>query len=228
MLTLLKNVTILYVEDDDKTREQVSEILKLYSDDVITASNGLEAMEIYNSFDVQLIITDIEMPKLNGIDFIKKVRDKDIQTPIIVTTAYATTSYLLPCANLNIQGYMVKPLLYKTFQETLENVLKYIKMDHYIQLGNNLYFDRDANLIIKNGEKIKLTKEERLLLELLLANKNSVTTYTQIENEIWEQDGKNMTNAALRTVVKKLRQKCGDKELIQNISKMGYKITNNL
>jgi len=228
MLTLLKNVTILYVEDDDKTREQVSEILKLYSDDVITASNGLEAMEIYNSFNIQLIITDIEMPKLNGIDFIKKVRDKDTQTPIIVTTAYATTGYLLPCANLNIQGYMVKPLLYKTFQETLENVLKYIKMDHYIQLGNNLYFDRDANLIIKNGEKIKLTKEERLLLELLLANKNSVTTYTQIENEIWEQDGKNMTNAALRTVVKKLRQKCGDKELIQNISKIGYKISNNL
>jgi len=223
MLTLLKNVTILYAEDDDKTREQTSDILKLYSDNVITASNGMEAIEIYKSLDIELIITDIEMPELSGTDFIKIVRETDIQIPIIITTAYATTEYLLPCANLNIQGYMVKPLTRKTFQETLENVLKYIKINHYAQLRKNIYFDRTSNLIIKNGEKIKLNKEERLLLDLLLENKNNITTYTQIEYVVWGECKNSMTDSALRTLIKKLRQKCG-KDFIQNISKIGYKI----
>jgi len=224
MLTLLKNVTILYIEDDNKTREQVSEILKLFSDNVIVTSNGLEAIEVYKNKDIQLIITDIEMPKLNGIDFIKIVRKTDTQTPIIITTAYTTTEYLLSSTNLNIQGYLIKPLMHKKLQSTLENVLKYIKTSHYIKLRENLYFDKESNVIIKNREKIKLNKEERLLLNLLIDNKNSITTYAQIEYAVWGQCKKSMTDSALRTLVKKLRQKC-DKEFIQNIPKIGYKIT---
>ena len=223
MLSLLKNVTILYIEDNDKTREQVSEILKLFSDNVIVTSNGLEAIEIYKTKDIQLIITDIEMPKLNGMDFVKIIRETDTKTPIIVTTAHATTEYLLSFANLNIQGYLVKPLMYKKLQNTLENVLKYIKASHYIKLRENLYFDKELNVIIKNREKIKLNKEERLLLNLLIDNKNRITTYAQIEYVVWGQCKKSMTDSALRTLVKKLRRKC-DKELIQNISKIGYKI----
>jgi len=224
MLTLLKNVTILYIEDDNKTREQVSEILKLFSDNVIVTSNGLEAIEVYKNKDIQLIITDIEMPKLNGLDFIKMLRKTDTQTPIIITTAYTTTEYLLSSANLNIQGYMLKPLMYKKLQSTLENVLKYIKTTHYVKLHENLYFDRESNVIIKNREKIKLNKEERLLLDLLLENKNNITTYTQIEYTVWGECENSMTDSALRTLVKKLRQKC-DKDLIQNISKIGYRIS---
>jgi len=101
MLTLLKTVTILYIEDDDKTRENMREILSFYSENVHVASNG--------------------------IDFIKKFRENNLYTPLIVTTAFATTDYLLSCANLNIQGYLLKPVTKAGIKKSLKSAIRYIR-----------------------------------------------------------------------------------------------------
>jgi DNA-binding response OmpR family regulator len=214
---------MLYIEDDDDTREQMSGILKLYTKQLIVASNGMDAIDICSKHDVQLIITDLEMPKLNGIDFIKKFRQNNIHTPIIVTTAFATSDYLLSCANLSIQGYILKPFTQERIKKTLKNAIRYIRENLYFNLGHKLMYDKGTRTIIKNSQEYKLTNEEKLLLDLLLKNKNRVTTYNEIEAEIWVQHNKTMSETALRTLVKKLRQKC-NKNTIKNISGSGYTI----
>jgi len=156
-----------------------------------------------------LIITDIEMPKLNGIDLITAYRKINIDVPIIVTTAYERTDYLLACANLNIQGYLLKPITHQGLKNTLEKALHYIKGDDYVRLKDGVFYDKAKNCIINSSQKFKLTKEERLILNLLLTNKGMVTQYRDIEETIWEHYDKQITKTALRTLIKKLRQKCG-------------------
>jgi len=223
ILKRLKDITILYIEDDPKVQKQMSEVLSLYSDKLIVASNGAQALEIYKKGGIELIITDIKMPKINGIDFISEVRKDNIEIPIIVTTAYKTTDFLLQCANLNIQGYLIKPITHNGLKDALQKALLYIKPSQksIIKLNEDISYDKDRGVILKESQELKLTKEERLVLELLLKNQNSITKYTQIEDAIWEQYGKVVSKTALRTVIKKLRQKLV-KELIQNVSGVGY------
>jgi len=90
---VLKNSTVLLAEDEKNLRESFAKVLMLYVGNVYTASDGENALEVYKTKKPNIIITDIKMPKINGVDFIKKIRQENKNIPIIVTSAYTDKDF---------------------------------------------------------------------------------------------------------------------------------------
>lgn len=113
---ILKNITVLYAEDELIIQKGITETLNLFEIDVICAKDGQEGLSIFKAGDkkIDLILTDIKMPKLNGLDMIKKIREIDKDIPIIITTAHQETTFLMQSIELNISAYVLKPIdIYK-------------------------------------------------------------------------------------------------------------------
>ena len=221
--SLIKNLTVLYIEDDLETQNIIFNILQNYFSNIVLASNGDEAFKIYMNDKIDLIITDLEMPKSNGIIFLSKLRKEDFHIPVIVFTAYTSKEYLMPCANYNIQGYIEKPITFEKLENMIDNILLYLKLSdkELFYFPNDTSYEKKNSIIRRSNENYFLNKKEKALLDLLIANKSNLVSYEQIEFLIWERQGEVMSSTALRTLVKGLRQKIG-KELIQNISSMGF------
>ena len=218
-----KNIKILYVEDDEIARENGVEYLQNFFEQIYEASDAIKALQLYEKYQPDIIITDIQMPKLNGLEFVKKIRQKDKKTQIIIITAFCDRDYLLKAIELQLVKYLVKPVKEKEFEEALLLCVNSLQEDNsnIIKLDDNSYFDTfNKNLVIKN-EIIKLRTKEILFLELLIKNKNRYVSYEEIENYVWSDSV--MTKDALKTLVKNLKTKI-PKDLIMNLTNSGYKI----
>ncbi len=218
-----KKIKVLYVEDDDIARENGLEYLENYFENLYEASNALTALKLYDEIKPEIIITDIQMPKLNGLEFIKNIRKKDKKTQVIVLSAYSNKDYLFSAIELGLVKYLIKPIKEKEFNEALNLCIKYIENDdsNIIHLPENFTFDLYNKTLVKNGELVKLRAKELELLFLLLSNKNRYVTYEEIENFVWKDSV--MTKDALKTLMKNLKTKI-PKDIIQNLSGAGYKI----
>ena len=101
---------ILYAEDEEGIRENIADSLGYYVKEVYQASNGAEAFDIYEEKKPDIILSDIHMPILNGIDFVKKVRLTNRTIPIVMITAHTDKEYLLEAVELHMEKYIVKPI----------------------------------------------------------------------------------------------------------------------
>ena len=226
---LLKNISILYVEDDKNTSQLMYSTLALLSNNVHLASNGVEALVLYHTVNPQLIISDIEMPEMSGIEFLQEIRKLDSQIPFILLTAYTDTDYLLPAANLNIQSYLVKPIQSLQLKESLYDILKVLNNNNslFIKLSETLRYNKiNLELISVDNTIIKLNIKEKKLIDLLISNQNKIVTYNEIEMFVWDEYDEVMTSMALRTIIKNLRKKISS-DFIENISGQGYRVVNN-
>jgi len=218
-----KNIKILYVEDDEIARENGVEYLQNFFETIYGASDAIVALQLYEKYKPDIIITDIQMPKLNGLEFVQKIRQKDKKTQIIIITAFCDRDYLLKAVELQLVKYLIKPVKEKEFEEALFLCVNSLKEDNsnIVKLENEIYFDTfNKNLVIKD-ELVKLRAKEILFLELLIKNKNRYVTYEEIENYVWSDSV--MTKDALKTLVKNLKTKI-PKDLILNLTNSGYKI----
>jgi len=125
---LLKRLRILYVEDEDVIRTELSELLSKFFGKVYIAKDGKEALEVYlnNQDDIHVILTDINMPKLSGIDVVKTIRDIDSKIPVIFATAHSDNEFLEEAIKLKVYEYIVKPIDIRyllTMMNELANVL---------------------------------------------------------------------------------------------------------
>ena len=105
-----KKYTILYVEDDEGVRTINSRFLQRMFNELYLAVDGEEAYELYNKYSPDIILTDINMPRLNGIDLSKRIRENDSSVKIIISTAFSDKKYLLDAIELNLEKYIIKPL----------------------------------------------------------------------------------------------------------------------
>jgi len=130
----LENISILYVEDEIGTRENLLFYLENSFKKVLTAGNGVEALEVFKSEpNIDLVITDINMPVMNGLDMIKKIKDINLNTKFLITTAYNNQEYLLEAIDLGVISYIVKPvdvnLLFKKIKFTYKNIFEKKSLD---------------------------------------------------------------------------------------------------
>lgn len=218
-----KNLHVLYVEDDDVARENGIEYLENYFDHVYAASDAFQGLKLYREFNPDIIITDIQMPKFNGLEFIKQIRKENTETQIIVITAHSDTSYLLQAIELRLIKYLIKPVQESLFKEALQLCIDSIrtKDSNIIELSQNTFFDGYNQTLMREGEMVALRTKELQLLTLLLKYKNRYVTYPEIENHIWRESA--MSADALKTLIKNLKAKLPP-NLIVNLSGTGYKI----
>ena len=218
-----KNIKILYVEDDEIARENGVEYLQNFFEQIYEASDAIKALQLYEKYQPDIIITDIQMPKLNGLEFVKKIRQKDKKTQIIIITAFCYFDYLLKAIELGLVKYLVKPVKEKEFEEALFLCINALERNesNIVKLDEFTFFDTFNKNLISNNEIVKLRAKELDFLELLIKNKNRYVTYEEIENYVW--DDSVMTKDALKTLVKNIKTKI-PKDLILNLTNSGYKI----
>ena len=218
-----KNIKILYVEDDEIARENGIEYLENYFELIYDASDAIKALQLYEKYKPNIIITDIQMPKLNGLEFVKRIRQKDKKTQIIIITAFCDKDYLMKAIELQLVKYLVKPVREKEFEEALFLCVDSLENDesNIVKLDNHTYFDTFNKNLISNNEIVKLRVKELVFLELLIKNKNRYVSYEEIENYVWNDNV--MTKDAIKTLVKNIKTKI-PKDLILNLTNSGYKI----
>ena len=121
---MMRKIRVLYVEDEEDILRFASMVLEDYVDKLFIARNGKEALEILKKENIDLIITDILMPKISGIELIREIKKNPLcDTAVIVATAHTETQYLLECIELRVDGYILKPI---DVDELLKTILKAI------------------------------------------------------------------------------------------------------
>ncbi len=216
---IYKKLTILCVDDEDGVRRRVSNALSYYFAEVLEASNGKMGLQLYAENLPDIILCDIEMPIMNGIEMIKEIRATDRTTPIIVLTAYSNEEYLMNLINLHVQHYILKPIS----SEKLLDGIRAAFLGKYtgkIKLSEGIFLDIDnSSLQIKDGV-VSLSFRETKFLSLLASNKEQIIYYATIEEELWENRA--MSQDALKSFIRDLRKKL-PYEMIENISQIGYR-----
>ena len=215
------NLTLLYVEDDEIIRQNAVEYLSNYCQEVFSAKDGQEALLVYKDKKPNIIITDIEMPRLNGLEMAKHIRKEDKKTPIIIATAFTEKEYLLQAVELQLIKYITKPISSKKLKEALELVLEHLHIESILQIDKHSCYDKLNKTLMIDEVFIKLTHKELQLLDLLAKNHHRVVSYEEIESILWYDDY--MSKDALRALIRMLRIKLqGD--YIENVSGLGYRL----
>ena len=154
-----KDIKLLYVEDNEDTRQTTAELLHTMFPTMFVAINGKDAFDIYEKEGADLIITDIEMPKLDGFELIRKVRNQDKDVSILITSAYDDSHYLSDAIGLGVDGYIIKPFNFECFLDLLLKTSKNINM----KVENRLYKESLEKQVAV--EILKREDKERLLLQ---------------------------------------------------------------
>ena len=220
---ILKNLSVLYVEDEEHVRRNAVEYLERLCKNVYEAQDGKEALDVWKDHHPDIIVTDINMPRLDGIAMARYIREHDTKTQIIIATAHTDTDYLLSAVELQLVKYLVKPVTKEKLIGALEQSVKMIedKSKFALPLSEECRYDAFAKLIVCKDKEIKLTKNELLFIDLLARHHSRVVAYQEIENAIWPYEG--MSQDAIRSLVRGVRKKVPD-GVIENVSGIGYKI----
>ncbi len=218
-----KNLKVLYVEDEDFIRDNATSYLKRLFNNVYEAANAFDAMKMIEKYQPHIVITDIKMPKLNGLDMIRKIREYDKKTHFIVLSAFTDTKYLLDAIDLGLVKYLTKPIRHETIYPLLVKCAKEIFQDtsSKVRFAENCEFDTISNTLSVDSKEVNISNHELKFLKLLCKNSPRAVTYEELQNNIWYDEY--MSENAIRLLVRDLRKKL-PKNSIKNISKIGYKI----
>ncbi|KHG33677.1 MAG: response regulator transcription factor [Epsilonproteobacteria bacterium] len=223
-LGLFEHLTILYAEDEESLRHSVAQTLELFFKRVIQASNGEEAEELFYEHRPDVLLLDICMPKCNGLELLRRIRESHKRVPVIIMSAYAEQRYFLEAIELNICTYLLKPFSKESFLNALKTCAHWMYEwgeGNVIKVNESVFYNPESCTLYVNETPSVLTKKERLLFEYLLRQKNRVLSYDMLEEAVWAGDGGN--KEALKALVKELRKKLPN-DLIENIFGIGYKL----
>ena len=217
----MKNYTILLAEDEKGTQEELRDILVYLCKSVYIASDGLEAKALYEEHKPDLIITDIVMPKLSGLELVKSIRKTDADTSIVIVSAHTDVNYLLLATELQLLKYLVKPIT-KSKLYALFALFKEKKDKHEIILSPNYTYFPKRYCIVTDKITHKLTSKEASFLSMLHINKTLVSYY-ELEILLYLESLDNEN--AIRQFIKKIRLKL-PKNYLRNVQESGYIIDN--
>ena len=216
-----KGHTILIVDDEPDILEFLSYNIRKEGFKVFVASNGQEALRIVQQINPSLILLDVMMPIMDGIETCQIIRkDLNLTQPIIAFLTARTEDYAqIAGFEAGADDYINKPIRPRLLLSKIESLLRRTKNSEK-QIESDIQIDRDRFLVIVNGESLTLPKKEFELLELLASRPGKVFNRDQILSVVWG----NETIVGERTIdvhIRKLREKLGD-DYIRTIKGVGY------
>ncbi len=224
MKTILKNHSILFVEDELEVQAQIKEYLEHYFKDVYVASDGKEALELYKRYLPDALLLDINLPLVDGLTIAKEVRERNKNIKIIMLTAYTDEEKLLNAVELKLTKYLVKPVTPKEFKKALELLAKELLevTDELISLDEHHIWSKSTKQLLHIDQEIKLTQKVRLLLSLLVEKRGFCVTYADIMAYVWEDEfDKEISIDSVKAQVSLLRKKLPE-NIIENVYGKGY------
>jgi two-component system phosphate regulon response regulator PhoB len=219
---------ILICEDDKFIASSISEYLQALDYKTSTVNDGEEAIKEFNSFKPDLILLDVMMPKLNGIEVIKIIRDKS-RTPIIFLTAKISVDEKILGLELGADDYIGKPF---SMRELTLRVASLLKRSHLIESKDNillgiLEIDLSAHRVLIDEAQINLTAKEFDLLLHLARHNGKVQTRDYLLQQIWGYSS-DVTTRTVDTHIKRLRSKIGILgQHIETVRSVGYRFDYN-
>ena len=207
---------ILLLEDNKKLNETITKRLGMKGYSVLSIIDGAEAFEkITDGFSC--FILDINVPNIDGIKILKKIREYYPTLPVIIISASVELDVIKQAYDLGCNDFLKKPFFIDELEIKIEKLCK-IQNDK-IYFDENCYFDFKSSILKMDDKETRLTKKEKLLINLFLTKKNQVISYEAIENYVWE--GNFASLESIRSLIRRVR-KVIDKEYIQTVVDTGY------
>lgn len=207
---------ILLLEDNKKLNETITKRLKLKGYDVLSFIDGAEAYEkIAEGFSC--FILDINVPNIDGIKILKKIREFYSSLPVIIISASIELDVIKQSYEFGCNDFLKKPFFIDELEIKIEKLCS-IQNDK-IYFDENSYFDFKSSLLVVDGIENRLTKKEKLLINLFLTKKNQIISYETIENYVWE--GSFASLESIRSLLRRVR-KILIKDYIQTVVATGY------
>ena len=223
--SLLKNMNVLYVEDDSFVGIQTLKLLKHFFHTVIFCDNAEEALEQFSSKLIHLIITDIELPGMNGLQLCEEIRKVNQQIPIFITTIHDDKEKLQQAVKLNLVDYLIKPVSIPSIKKTLLESLTRITQSNMLMIQINPEIDYNPLLgqieVSGINAPVPLSQKEIKLLNLLLRHENKIVTRVNIEHDLYSDNP--LSDSSYKSLVFRLRKKIG-KDTITSLSGVGIKL----
>jgi len=220
------NLKLLYVEDDQQTRENYQEFFKIFFEDIVALDNGEVAFDIFQKGDIDIVVTDINMEQLSGIELSKKIRKIDPNIPIVIFSAFPNQENLLESIDTGVTKFLVKPSKIKDIEKTLKDIAQKLQQKelNILKFDCNITWDLENSILYKDGIEVKLTKLEHQLLKLLCSNPKQTFQTDYILNYLWSDDiQKEYDTKSLRALVYRVKNKL-DCLIIESVYKVGYKL----
>ncbi len=220
----MKNMSILYAEDEKLTRANYAKYLSRLFKEVFEASDGEEAYEKYIQNRPDIILLDIDMPKLDGLEVAKKIRQNDKKCRIIMLTAIKDTDKLIFATELNLTKYLPKPINRQKLKEALYLAKEQLAQERLYYIDKELIWNIEKKELMYKNDYIKLTKYERNFLDKMVSKGGQVCSQEEIIVSVWGEDELlRYKPDKLKDLVKRVRKKLPF-DCIENIYSMGYRI----
>lgn len=220
-----KELIILVVEDEVKARESMINILSERFSKVIGAQNGDEGLKKFKKFKPDLVITDIAMPIMDGLDMAREIKEISDDVPIVVLSAYSEKERLLRSIDIGIDKYLIKPVDIEELFKVLDYLIgEKIEANMLVKISEEYQFNKTKRTLIYSGREIVLTKKELAFISLLLKQPGALVLHEDIKKNVWI--GEHVSDTAVRTFIKRVRDKAGE-DFIKNVPSLGYKININ-
>lgn len=217
----LQTLSLLIAEDDETTLKWLIRVLSIYFKEVRGAKDAMEALELFNEKASDVIVSDIQMPQVDGLHLLQKIALLSPKTIRVVMTAFNSPEYINRAVEAEVHLYLKKPIDIDEFLVAItSNIPKEVVKNRLVSIGESYYYDTLQKIVKKDNQIIKLTKKEVLFIELLLQNKTSIVSIEQIENSIWDEP---VSADAIRMVVVGIRKKLYP-NVILNLKGLGYKL----
>lgn len=217
-MQLLKELNVLYVDDDVKACESLEHILNYYFKTVFIANNGQTALEVYKKNKCHLLIVDYDMPIMNGYEFLSIVRETDNKTHALIVSSYDDKTKLKNAIKLNLLEYLIKPYELNELQNTLQDFANRIEKETPLQcqISSNCYYNFATKSITVDEIHHQLTSYEIKVFEYLLKNRTKVLSYEMLLDILDSSSHK-----SLISIIHKIKKKLPLK-MIDNVKDIGY------
>ncbi len=215
-------MNLLVVEDDQMIREGICEFLSEFGYKTYQAEDGKQAISIFENNEINLAILDIQLPYINGLDVLKKIRETS-DIPAIMLTAFSDEEYKINAFTSLADGYIEKPFSLPVLKVRIKSLIK----KHY---GNNETFNYKntevnfASYTAKlNGKKVDVNAKELEILKYMIENEGQALTRMQIIDSVWKETDEIPFDRVIDVYIKELRKKL-ELDCIVTIRNVGYKL----
>ena len=219
------DLKVLYVEDNVDIMESLSAYLKDICKDVYLAKDGIEALKIFKTNSIDVVITDILMPNMNGLELSKKILSIDNDIPIIITTAHNENDYLYEAINLGIQNYLLKPIDLKKLDSILDKIFQQKEKDRKIEN----YQRKLAEINTQLEEKVKSEIAKNKQKDIQLFSQSKHAQMGEMLNMIahqWRQPLNVISASCVSMNLKLQLNKLKEEDILEHTKVVGHQTQN--
>ncbi len=198
---------ILVMEDELDLQEAIADGLRIDGYAVDTCDNGETAYELLYGVDYDLVVLDLNLPKMDGLGVLEKIRGEKPELKVLILSARSSVHDKVKCLDIGANDYLAKPFDFVELEARIRNLLrrKFVQESNMLSCGE-IKVDLSKRIAVVNENELALTKKEFALLEHLLLNKNRVVSQEELIEHVWDQNADSFSGA-IRVHISTLRKK---------------------